>query len=684
MLIPHIHWEAGQWGRFLVHGKGARGSGPREREAFLFEEGRELLWWYIEEVRGLFRDDPEHPAAPLFPSERLPRTVADVNLPVAPAVVPATFRRTLKTASRLYLRGPVTELFPHLLRHACATHNYQQGMTLWEVQRLLGHGWATTTVRYLASMQADPEQACRDSARRAGQRLEWDKGEPEVKWNLRWVAARQDIWRPTDLLAALEAEPVAGAIGDQTGAEAKAVGDERGGRCVRCRAQTGRVGCGPRTEYRRGKRGVGRWVGVRWCVVCLTWDSPAFARGQVCARCLVWMQRYPARAVCRRCRREGNLDPDELCRGCLFAVKAEIQASYEAVFPAATQLHIHLPVPGRVEGGRLPRRSRGHADPALAPVPAAAGIDPRVCPPAITGQGTLFPARRRIERQDARRITAGRSRPEEDVLSEHIRALAAQGGLSVTWSRMVLRLIRVALALRDAEGERLVAPEMLGQVALPLKEVSAQILRQAGLLRDRVQPPLPRNPVRACAHCGSWGITTTLCLPCKNWNQRPGQYPVGVCPRCRREDLPLSARKGCCRSCLAHVRANGPGFHAPGTHSADLRRPARPPAQAPAQPTRSSSTRRFHSRPARGGAVRVPGRSCPAGAFRRRPGLDPRMWTSRREPARTHGTGTGSGRGLRRHLYPTPGQERAPRSAVGDRRGPAHRAVLARCPSTGP
>jgi DNA-binding Xre family transcriptional regulator len=23
-----------------------------------------------------------------------------------------------------------------------------------------------------------------------------------VKWNLRWVAARQDIWRPTDLLAA--------------------------------------------------------------------------------------------------------------------------------------------------------------------------------------------------------------------------------------------------------------------------------------------------------------------------------------------------------------------------------------------------------------------------------------------------------------------------------------------------
>lgn len=25
-----------------------------------------------------------------------------------------------------------------------------------------------------------------------------------MKWNLRWAAARQDIWRPTDLLAAFE------------------------------------------------------------------------------------------------------------------------------------------------------------------------------------------------------------------------------------------------------------------------------------------------------------------------------------------------------------------------------------------------------------------------------------------------------------------------------------------------
>ncbi|MFB7270688.1 tyrosine-type recombinase/integrase [Streptomyces sp. NPDC056244] len=176
--LTDVHWEAGQWGRFLVHGKGARGSGPRQREAFMFEEGRALLWWYVEEVRGMFGDDPEHPGAVLFPSERLPGPVAALNMPVAPAMVPATFRRALKAASRLYLPGPVAELFPHLLRHACATHNFERGMSLWEVQRLLGHQWTTTTVQYLATTQADPERAhrARSAAERAGQRLIGDKG----------------------------------------------------------------------------------------------------------------------------------------------------------------------------------------------------------------------------------------------------------------------------------------------------------------------------------------------------------------------------------------------------------------------------------------------------------------------------------------------------------------------------
>lgn len=174
--IGDVHWELGQWGRFVVNGKGARGSGPRQRQAYLFQEGRELLWWYMEEIRGQFRDDPEHPSAPLFPSERLPTAVAALNMPIAPALDPSTFRRVLKTASAQYLTGPVTHLHPHLLRHACATHNYERGMSLWEVQKVLGHDWATTTVRYLAAAHAEPEHVNLAASARAAQRLVLDKG----------------------------------------------------------------------------------------------------------------------------------------------------------------------------------------------------------------------------------------------------------------------------------------------------------------------------------------------------------------------------------------------------------------------------------------------------------------------------------------------------------------------------
>jgi integrase len=37
VMIGDLHWESGQWGRFLVNGKGARDSGPRPREAYMFD-----------------------------------------------------------------------------------------------------------------------------------------------------------------------------------------------------------------------------------------------------------------------------------------------------------------------------------------------------------------------------------------------------------------------------------------------------------------------------------------------------------------------------------------------------------------------------------------------------------------------------------------------------------------------
>lgn len=175
--IGDLHWESGQWGRFLVNGKGARGSGPRQREAYMFEEGRALLWWWIEDVRGGFSDDPEHPGAPLFPSERIPPAVSALNVPgPGIAVTPPTFRKALQAAGDRFLSGPVAHLHPHLLRHAAATHNYERGMSLWEVQKLLGHDRPTTTVSYLATAHADPEAASLAAAGRAVQRLTTDKG----------------------------------------------------------------------------------------------------------------------------------------------------------------------------------------------------------------------------------------------------------------------------------------------------------------------------------------------------------------------------------------------------------------------------------------------------------------------------------------------------------------------------
>lgn len=176
--LNEIYWDSGQWGRFLVRGKGHGGSGPRKRLAFLFADGRELLWWYVEEVRGGFADDPSHPQAPLFPSERLPKAVSTLGMSNAPGspITPATFRDALSSASAQFLPGPVSHLYPHLLRHACATHNYERGMGLWEVQKLLGHERASTTVGYLATAAADPEMASRASAERVVQRLRVDEG----------------------------------------------------------------------------------------------------------------------------------------------------------------------------------------------------------------------------------------------------------------------------------------------------------------------------------------------------------------------------------------------------------------------------------------------------------------------------------------------------------------------------
>ncbi|CAL9334980.1 hypothetical protein SUDANB58_00147 [Streptomyces sp. enrichment culture] len=69
--LADIEWELGRFGEPHVrHGKGARGSGPRERMVPLINGADRTLRWFVEDVWGQFDDDHTRPGAPLFPSER--------------------------------------------------------------------------------------------------------------------------------------------------------------------------------------------------------------------------------------------------------------------------------------------------------------------------------------------------------------------------------------------------------------------------------------------------------------------------------------------------------------------------------------------------------------------------------------------------------------------------------------
>ncbi|GGS90536.1 hypothetical protein [Streptomyces cinerochromogenes] len=69
--MTDINWDLGRFGKLHVrHGKGARGSGPRERMVPLINGADRTLRWFIEDVWGQFDDDRTRPGAPLFSSER--------------------------------------------------------------------------------------------------------------------------------------------------------------------------------------------------------------------------------------------------------------------------------------------------------------------------------------------------------------------------------------------------------------------------------------------------------------------------------------------------------------------------------------------------------------------------------------------------------------------------------------
>jgi integrase/recombinase XerD len=144
--LADIRWELGRFGKLHVrHGKGARGSGPRERMVPLINGAGQTLRWFVEDVWGHVGDDHTRPGAPLLPSERKNTDGS------AARVGDEALRAALAEAAGKCLpdwQGTVT---PHVLRHFCASqlYLYLHGMGLLAIQEVLGHAWVATTMGYV-------------------------------------------------------------------------------------------------------------------------------------------------------------------------------------------------------------------------------------------------------------------------------------------------------------------------------------------------------------------------------------------------------------------------------------------------------------------------------------------------------------------------------------------------------
>ncbi|MGW7276525.1 hypothetical protein ACWGH5_39280 [Streptomyces sp. NPDC054864] len=175
----------------------------------------------------------------------------------------------------------------------------------------------------------------------------------------------------------------------------------------------------------------------------------------------------------------------------------------------------------------------------------------------MPGQMALFAARRCLGHAELSRIAA-RSWPEENDLARVIDTIAHDRGLSIPWRQQVKGRVRLALALRDAEGARHIDDALLSQLHYGINTGAREALRLAGLLGPLARPRQPAPKVHACHHCGSWGLQNNrVCKHCRDWALNPARYPKGCCRRCGRH-LALQQDERMCRGCLAHVRENGP------------------------------------------------------------------------------------------------------------------------------
>jgi len=165
--IGDWHPELGDHGKLHVRfGKGSRCRGSKVRIVPAIDEVDALLEWWLNDVRHQFGDDYEDPNAPLLPSERRDPMTGHCTRIGADAL-----RTGLGQAVGAWLPDWAGKLSPHVLRHYCASHLYEQGMTLKAIQELMGHSWLSTTTQYIHVHSTHIESSWAAANTRALQRL---------------------------------------------------------------------------------------------------------------------------------------------------------------------------------------------------------------------------------------------------------------------------------------------------------------------------------------------------------------------------------------------------------------------------------------------------------------------------------------------------------------------------------
>ncbi|MFF4934252.1 site-specific integrase [Streptomyces griseofuscus] len=308
---------------------------------------------------------------------------------------------------------------------------------------------------------------------------------------------------------------------------------------------------------------MGKGTGTaRSCTGCLKW-SVLHGR-TVCFGCEHWQYNNRERGVCPRCRHEAHLGRDGLCKPCLQAIRAEDDAEWALRVPGARPRPLQLTVGSwRHYATRAVPIVQSQSNERWVSVDWKTKLNRQraveqdhsaLLEPQVWGQLPLFPMARALTR-DTGRALATRRLPRWEAAETVLNELTTRRRASRDWRSRVAEMVRIALALRAAEGTELTCEQLLR--SLPkLADVVCEVFQGAGLLAGRSALEL-RLASRSCGDCGAWmaegASAGFLCDPCRDW-RRCRHYQPGRCVRCGREGLALGA--GHCRACHPY-RAEG-------------------------------------------------------------------------------------------------------------------------------